>query len=376
MKPEELFGKDYQDFEEVDPYNPTNKVAGFISRQSTGYYGALIIIAVNGKLVEPQLIMGTPKMHYPFTSDKQIGTRKFTFPMAKNVEVYEKLDGTNILAFRYNDGGKEYISYKTRLRPFVNAGSKWGDFYSMWNEAAEPAFGEIKLLMENMNCNLSFELYGLRNAHLVLYDTPIDFALLFGVTGTGRILSPTMLAAPVELKPLKPMKTITDNLMEEYQALQKELDKNLKKVDENNYQGVEGTVWYLTTGDGKCTQFKCKPETIENIHFAAGAGITKGIVLATCWNALENVENITIDFVKELLREEFDDRLVEISHNMIEKCISIVNSELTFRDAVLSAYGEVAGTILLQKADVMRELSGKFDRSKMRKVYSTIINWG
>ncbi len=380
MKPEEVFGKDYQEFEEIDPYNTFNKVAGFISRQSTEYYGALIITAINDKPVEPQLIMGTPKMHYPFTSDKQIGTRKFTFPMtskslSRMVEVYEKLDGTNILAFSYTNGKDVFVSYKTRLRPFLNAGSKWGNFFAMWNEVAESVFPEIDTLMNNVGCNLSFELYGLRNAHLVLYDIPLDFALLFGVTNTGRILAPTKLNAPIVLKPLQAMNIIKQNLTEEYQALQKYLEASLKKVDDNNYRGIEGTVWYLTMGDGKCTQFKCKPETIENIHFAAGAGITKQIVLATCWNALENVETITTVFVKELLKEEFDDRLIEISHHIIVRCIDIVNNELKFRDDVLSAYKNLGMSILLRKADVMRALSSKFDKGKMQKVYSTIISW-
>ncbi len=117
VTPKELFGNDYSEFTEIDPFNPQNEVFGYISRKSTEYYGALIITKVNGKELLPQLIMGTPKMHYPFDS-REDGTRNYHFPIAKNIEIYEKLDGTNILAYFYSDGEFRYLTYKTRLRPF------------------------------------------------------------------------------------------------------------------------------------------------------------------------------------------------------------------------------------------------------------------
>jgi len=42
MNPEEIFGKDYNEFSVEDPFNE-NYVEGYISRQSTDLYGALDI---------------------------------------------------------------------------------------------------------------------------------------------------------------------------------------------------------------------------------------------------------------------------------------------------------------------------------------------
>jgi hypothetical protein len=52
--------KDYMEFTEIDPYNPQNKVSGYVCRKATEYYGSLIITHVNGIEVSGQLIMGTP----------------------------------------------------------------------------------------------------------------------------------------------------------------------------------------------------------------------------------------------------------------------------------------------------------------------------
>ena len=68
--------KNTDPFEEKDPYNPQNIVRGLISRESTEFYGALKITHINNNPVSEQLIMGTPKMHYPFYTT-QTGERKY-----------------------------------------------------------------------------------------------------------------------------------------------------------------------------------------------------------------------------------------------------------------------------------------------------------
>ena len=52
-------------------------------------------------------------------------------------------------------------------------------------------------------------------------------------------------------------------------------------------RGTEGRVWYMRTLPGDVVMFKCKPESVEQIHFAAGAGLSKNIVRATAYNVLE-----------------------------------------------------------------------------------------
>jgi len=372
MNPRELFGKDYDIFILKDPFNPHNEVEGYISRKSNEYYGALVITAINGRKVPEQLIMATPKMHYPFDT-RADGSRNYAFPSAKEIEIYEKLDGTNILAYFYTDGDNRYLTYKTRLRPFLSS-SKFGDFETMWREMLErQGETEIKREMIRSMCNLSFELYGSRNPHLIVYNNALDIALLFGVTNTGRILSPTNLKNP-DLPIVSRMKIINKDYVWNYEETQHELQATLKQEEEGYYSGVEGTVWYLHTNDGRCLQYKCKPETIESIHFSAGArGLSKNIVIATCWNAFENTDSPTPDFIKQLLLEEFKPEIIE--DNLIDTCLNFVKSEADFRNKVLEAYKDIGDNILLNKRDVMRGLASKFPRERMGKVYSIIMSY-
>ena len=374
MNPDELFGKnDYTTFAEIDPFNKQNFVEGVISRKSNEYYGAIIVQKVNNKPCE-QLIMATPKMHYPF-GKTETEERNCHFPKAKQIEIYEKLDGTNVLSYFYLDAeGNRYMSFKTRLRPFL-ASSKFGNFHDMWIEVAKEQWKDIRDTMTKFNCNLSFEMYGSRNPHLVVYDVPLSFSLLFGVTSNGNILAPSDLGYgryEASIIPAKLINVVTKDYVWNYTENQKNLEAKLKKVDDNYYSGVEGTVWYLKTPEGRCIQFKCKPETIETIHFAQGAGLGKNTIVATCWNALENVDEVTVEFVKQLLTEEFDPRIVEANHYLIEKSVQFVMSELHYRVKVLDEYRKTGLSFLSDKVSVMRALSSIFSKGEMKKVYAIV----
>lgn len=157
--------------------------------------------------------------------------------------------------------------------------------------------------------------------------------------------------------------------------LQNELQAKLKQADEGYYTGVEGTVWYLRQIDGRYIQFKCKPETIEAIHFSAGAGgLSKNIILATCWNGFENADIVTVDLIKQLLQEEFDALIIEAHHYLIEKCVDFVNREAEFRNKVMDEYKKTGMNILVNKVEIMRHLSTLFPKDKMKKIYSIIKN--
>lgn len=374
MKPNELWGKDYQPFCEQDPYNPQNLVEGFISRKSNEYYGALLITKINNRDVPEQLIMGSPKMHYPFDS-RADGTRNYRFPVARNIEVYEKLDGTNILAYLYSDGETPFLSYKTRLRPFVFSG-RFGDFPSMWKEVGERYESIIRRVMAKHDCNLSFELYGALNTHLIVYKIPLDAALLFGVTNSGKILSPLQDLKDPDLPVVDRLTVIDKDYAQNYEEFRLKLEAGLTKEEEGRYSGIEGTVWYLHTPDGLCIQLKCKPETIEAIHFAAGAGLSKNAAIATCWNAFENVDILTVDFVKQLLLEEFEQRIIDDNTQLIESAVAFVTEEANFRQTVLKEYRSTGMNILTHKVEVMRLLSTKFPRYRMKRVHSIIAGYG
>lgn len=359
-----VLGKNVTEFDEIDPFN-NNRLEGVICHDSNEYYGSLFIEKVNSKS-HRQLIMGSPKMHYPF--DK---AGVYRFPTAKYIELYEKLDGTNILAYRYTDGEQTYVTYKTRLNAILKSG-RFGDFLSMWREMlSQYGEGEIQKEMELSDCNLSCELYGARNVHLVLYKEPLSFSLLFGVKNNGQILSPTQLHSP-DIPTLPVLLTIDKSFREKYQETRELLEAKLKATADGYYEGQEGTVWYCHLIDGKCVQIKCKPETIEAIHFASGVHMSKNSILATTWNALENVDEITYDFIVTLLSEEYDQHEIDMNKELISKCINSVQEELQFREKVVSIYQDIGLDIASNKQQVMRTIAPHFPKHLMGKVYSII----
>ena len=85
-----------QEFDVVDPFNDV-AMRGFLSQRPDHRYGALAVTHVNEEPA-PQIVFATPKLHYPF--DRQ---GKFNFPPVREIEVFEKYDGTNVLSYAYHD---------------------------------------------------------------------------------------------------------------------------------------------------------------------------------------------------------------------------------------------------------------------------------
>ena len=117
-----------QPFDVGDPFNDDLRLRGFLCQKPDHRYGALVITHVDDAET-PQLILATPKLHYPFGKDGS-----FHFPPVKTIHLYEKLDGTNVLAYRYRDGNGQWrLTYKLRLSPTLR-NSRWGPFLDMWRE--------------------------------------------------------------------------------------------------------------------------------------------------------------------------------------------------------------------------------------------------
>ncbi len=166
----ELAEKWLEPFGVTDPFSKF-RLEGYLSLKPDYRYGALALLKVGGQEV-PQLILATPKLHYPFDRNGA-----FHFPSVKQIDIYEKLDGTNILAYQFKDAqDNSHVTYKLRLHPVLRNG-KWGNFLDMWNEMLKryPRIPDLPVLNR---CSLSFELFGSLNSHLMLYDTPLDCALL------------------------------------------------------------------------------------------------------------------------------------------------------------------------------------------------------
>lgn len=149
-----------QPFDTTDPFNNGLRLEGLLSQRPDHRYGGLALLRVGG---EPavQAIYATPKVGYPFGKDG-----RFHFPPIQRVHLYEKLDGTNVLAYRYRDaGGLWRQTYKLRLAPTLR-NSKWGPFLDFWQEllAKYPPIGQ---LVEVNRWHVSFEMYGARKQSLL-----------------------------------------------------------------------------------------------------------------------------------------------------------------------------------------------------------------
>ena len=358
-----LEAKWFQDFDVVDPFNDT-ALRGFLCRKADHRYGALVITHVDGEPAS-QVIFATPKLHYPFN---KLG--EFIFPPIREIEIFEKLDGTNVLAYQYCDAaGHIYTTYKLRLYPVLRNG-KFGAFLDMWSEilARYPVIPELVAIN---SCSLSFELYGRRNTHLILYEEALNCALLLGVNKRGEPLSPSGLdRRDVPVATLYGKLEAGKDPVDEYARIREDLENKNQPADDDKIAGVEGAVWYVLTEQNETVLFKCKPESVEEVHWVAG--ISKAAVTATCWNLFETQDILNYETLYPLLLEEYDADNIERFRTYIDECIANVNREMEFKNRVLAEYNKVGVKLSENKSEVMRTLSKSFNRQDMKKVFTII----
>lgn len=363
-----LDAKHLQHFQGKDPFNGDIPVSGFISHKPDHRYGALFIHDVGGER-SPQVVFGTPKLHYPFSKDG-----KFHFPAIREASIHEKLDGTNILAYSYRGAdGRELHSFKLRLAPFVRNG-KWGGFLDQWRQITEMYPGLTQMTRHN-DCNVSFEMYGGDNPHLIVYEKALDVALLFGVDRrTGDVVpSSSLTGLGVPCAPVIAKLTAAGDPVGRFQELRRDLEKRNRKTGDGKIIGTEGAVWCVSEPGGRVSLWKCKPESVEAIHWAGG--INKEAVVATCWNALEHADTLDFKVLEPMLLEEYQGEEIAKFRDCIDRCIAEVRKENEFRQMAREAYGllrERGLSLPGDKVAIMRDLSNKFPKDMMTKVYSAI----
>jgi hypothetical protein len=358
-----------QPFEVADPFHDELPLQGFLCQRPDHRYGALALMRVGGHRV-PQVVYATPKLHYPFGKDG-----RFHFPPIATAHIHEKLDGTNVLAYHYTDAaGQRRLTYKLRLSPVLR-NSKWGPFLDYWREliARHPDLPE---LAEANACHISFEMYGARNTHLIAYDEALAAAVLFGVDAqTAAPIPPSRLkTGSVPAAPLLAELRADDDPVVRFAALREEIEKNNSAAADDKIRGSEGAVWFVTEPGGRVTLWKCKPESVEAIHWATG--INKVAVIATCWNALETADELTYETLLPLLLEEYQIDDIEKFRANIDDAIAHVRTEQEFRGRVRAAYEALTAaglSITRDKTAVMRALSTKFRREEMGRVYAAIV---
>lgn len=356
----DINAKNVDPFEEKDVFN-NNTLKGYIKRDGGSTYGMLHITHVNGKEC-PQWIWATPKMTYPFNREGKF----VRFKDVDRIEIYEKLDGTNILGFIYHDAeGNEFVSYKTRLRPTVGE-SHFGDFGSMWREMLD-RYPVIPEMIWQNGCNISFEMYGKRNKILVEYDTLLDCAALFGVF-PGRIVP----LSELELSGLptaKLLKTFTSKIefAEEYESLRKWLNENIHKGEDEIVRGVEGSVWYVIS-EGSVL-YKCKPDLVLDIHWKSNR-IPNHSIMITVINAYEETDSPSFELIKSLLLEEFQESDILKREEAIRRIMQEVAFEKKFKAEIKEKYLEHGLDIISDKRGCMRYFAGEYDKKLASKIYN------
>jgi len=366
-------------FEMEDPFND-NIVKAWIDRRA---YHILHITHVNGAHLL-QDIPVTPKLRYPMDKNG-----KFTFPSKiYGIDAYEKLDGTNICQFVYKDAeNKSYVSYKTRGMLFVQ--DTVVPFLSMTIGLLKK-YPAIKEMPFKNYMNLSYELYGYLNPITIIYDTPLDIALLFGIKHDHTIVSPAFLnkddVPTVELKSgianpnYQGMKDDSwrNTLVPEYNKMRLEMEETLVATKNGGYyKGTEGAIWYTycLSDDGGLYSvlFKCKPPTIEEIHWGAG-GISNNGIKTTIRNALEDMKIATWEHVKDLLLEEFDLFEILLRQTFIERLIKDINAEKVLEMQIVKIYKEHSpGT---DRPTVLRWFAKQYPVLNSVKVYNVLSKFG
>lgn len=360
--------KELNEFTEIDPFNGF-KLSGYLSRHGDHRYGAMFIAAIDGIPCE-QVVWATPKLHYPF--DKY---GKYVWPTVDELEIYEKLDGTNILAYQYEHKGKMYTSYKTRLSPVLKH-SQFGDFLSLWKECLEKYSWIKKAIADNPDYNISFELYGMRNPITIMYEVDIETAVLFGVhRKTHLIRPPSQLILPKDV--IIPGTTTwyeRPDLSNPTAIYQESRHDSSEQNRKNPTLVTEGEVFYVHSG-GKWHMFKCKPEEIEKIHWSAG-GIPQISIYNTIVNAYEDMDNPDVSYINKLLLEEYTQKQIEDREEVIKKLFKKAKKQMDLKRNVNKVYRlatEEGFDITKDKNATLRWMSQYFERDEMKKVGTIIL---
>ena len=363
----------FEHFNVLDPYN-NNQIEGYICRKEDYRYGALEINKVNGIETEPQIIYCVPKFHYP--CDKQ---GNFHWPDFKFIFVYEKIDGTSVVAYSYHDNsGQRFVTFKTRLTAIIR-GNKFGDYKTLWDEILikYPQLRTPKEVLSGQ-WTFAFELYGYRNPILIKYDVSLATRLLFGVhqkDASIMIPSKFIYTADTICLPVTQVLSKGEDVTKFYNDLRaKNLTTNIRNED-GSITGSEGFVFYAFTEEERWLMYKAKSEDIEKIHWANG-GIDKNAVYTTVMNALENIEleGLTVEYINTLLAEDFTIQQIARSLDRVDKAIKDIKERFRFKTDVLNYYTEYieSSYSCKDKHFILSKMSKGFKKNEMHMVYNML----
>jgi len=359
---EEILQLKHTTFEEADPWNPSNTLKGYLIKEQGRFYGTLILTHINGMQCKEQIVLSAPKMYYPY--DK-LG--RFLFDKVDAI-AYEKYDGTCIIGYAYEHRGKIFKTYKTRLTPFTHTGDMY-DFIGLWKEMLKE-YPQIPSHI-TMDRTIIFELFGIKNKHLILYDVPLDAVHLFAIDRkTNKILMPPDIS-DLPLPIIRYRIKSSNDFVSYYKKMQGEIE-SLNTTTEEGIIGSEGTMIYIEDEELGYKHYKCKPASVLLEH--CKPGLNKKSISATVYNAYENFNDADINYeiVKELLLEEFSDREIEWKRPMVLKCIDTVKLDIQLSNGIIKEYDKLGIKLSDDKVTVMRYMADKFGRQKSKYIFTIL----
>jgi hypothetical protein len=368
-----------REFEEVDPYNPQNTLKGIIYR-TNDRYGSLLIKEVNGRPRE-QYINTTPKFYYPGGTQSYRSYKRGLFPEFTFIRCYDKLDGTNVFAFRYTDAdGNRFISYKTRLTPFLKKNG-FKDWIFLWEKMLEKYHDEIEiiktqLLHDDVVSGFAFEMYGSANKILIEYPAVLDTRLLYWIDINGGIHAPIGFSFPTpdviaKIKQGSDPDDVYEKMVDDCEQLFK------------SNRSVEGRIFYIETEEGTIA-WKCKPPSVLAEQGEGTKYVSYREAYVTCLNVVESLSDTDQLAVEtyELLAETYDDTIIELSKEKIDKAINDARNYILFRKEVVEYFkgldleykSVVKNSPKIVKDVTMRAMMKKYNGKKSTEVFNALTD--
>lgn len=336
MKPKELKETDF-----TTPAGHTCKA--LISRKPNRYLGSLLILEVDGEPVE-QFIQGMPKIHY-LDNYHMITTDDY-------MDVYEKLDGTNICLYGLRDHTGKHIETvpKSRNMPVLDE-----QFRKLYEQADTKAYEDY--INEHKDSILYFELYGMGNLHSIKHiNTYLDLRVLGAYDGK-RFMPDKDVSLSFNKRPNRlfrlykttngyyvnssglnsvyrgytSAKGFTGVNVEECIGYMKDTLEDLNKEYEkhNGRFAIEGVVINGQDTEGNFLYIKVKPDTIEMAHKSEN-GIPRQYIMkevmkyldehrSTALETWESNPDDVMEYLNRNLAESFEQPFIDKSQDKIRR---------------------------------------------------------
>ncbi len=352
--------------------------SGYLCRQESDKLGMLAVTRLDGQ-ERLEFIPAMPKIHYPYIQDRE-GRLQVSISVPINIidaRFTVKLDGTAIIFYPLTapDGAVLEVIPRTRLLP-VLAPSRWGDWHGLLADVL-PNRGPVEAAVREQHVVLVFELWGYRNPHLVRYEQPLALTLHTAIRHRkpvshqrladiaqryGLALAPTLEAAAPDAA----------GLAAAYRRWQARLETENQAAGQDVFV-QEGAILVLSTVE-TATYWKCKPPSIEEIHWQAGQRISKEIVRQALLKLLENGYDFAagrVEDVQATLEGDYDPQQVAAEIEMINRTYLDFVIEIQ-RQAWLRSLVDSSGLNPHDLPALMRYLAPHYPRKEMGWVYATV----